>query len=74
MIGAGLLGLFAVDLTTERLSANVKVASGLFLILSLCSTVIFSFFDFRVPSYIITNGLFALGYALVLNIIIGEPG
>ncbi|HAF30872.1 MAG TPA: hypothetical protein DCG75_17680 [Bacteroidales bacterium] len=48
-----------------RTTTNVKVVSGIFFAIALISNLIFTFFNFSVPSYFITNGILLLVFILI---------
>jgi len=48
-----------------RTTNNVKVVSGIFFAIALISNLIFTFINFSVPSYVITNGILLLVFVLI---------
>jgi hypothetical protein len=53
-----------------RTTTNVKVVSGIFFTIALVSNLIFTFINFSVPSYVITNGISILVFLLIMYSII----
>ncbi|MEJ6736431.1 MAG: hypothetical protein QNK84_05295 [Flavobacteriales bacterium] len=54
-----------VNFEQSRTTTNVRVVSGIFFIIAFASNLIFSFFTFSPPSYIITNGILLLIFILI---------
>ena len=54
-----------VNFEQSRTTTNVRVFSGFFFVLALASNLIFSFFTFSTPSYVITNGILLLIFVLI---------
>ena len=54
-----------VNFEQSRTTTNVRVVSGIFFVISLASNLIFSFFTFSTPSYVITNGILLLIFVLI---------
>ncbi len=48
-----------------RTTTNVRVVSGIFFAVALISNLIFTFVEFSVPSYVITNGILLLVFILI---------
>lgn len=59
--------LFALGVSSnqERSSVVLKVLSWTILLVEFVSNGIFVFFDFRIPSYVIINGLIILVFMLI---------
>ena len=55
-----------VNFEQSRTTTNVRVVSGIFFAIALASSLIFSFFMFSTPSYIITNGILLLIFVLIV--------
>ena len=55
-----------VNFEQSRTTTNVRVVSGIFFGIAFVSNLIFSFFAFSTPSYIITNGILLLIYSLIV--------
>jgi hypothetical protein len=55
-----------VDFEQTRTTTNVRVVSGIFFVIAFASNLIFSFFTFSTPSYIITNGILLLIFSLIV--------
>lgn len=74
LIGAGSFIFIATTLTVTigasfelpRTTTNIKAISGVFFALAITSNLIFSFIDFSVPGYIITNGILLLIFILIV--------
>ena len=49
----------------SRTTANIRVVSGIFFAIALISNLIFTFLNFSVPSYVITNGIVLLVFILI---------
>jgi hypothetical protein len=49
-----------------RTSANIRVVSGIFFVIALISNLIFTFVNFPVPSYVITNGILFLTFISIV--------
>ena len=54
-----------VNFEQSRTTTNVRVVSGIFFSIAFASNLIFSFFTFSTPSYIITNGILVLIFILI---------
>ena len=54
-----------VNFEQSRTTTNIRVVSGIFFVIALASNLIFSFFTFSTPSYVITNGILLLIFALI---------
>ena len=46
-------------------TTNIRVVSGVFFVVALISNLIFTFINFSVPSYVITNGILLLVFILI---------
>lgn len=53
-----------VNFEQPRTTTNIRVVSGIFFTIALISNLLFSFFTFSTPSYIITNGILLLIFVL----------
>ncbi|UTC52766.1 hypothetical protein ABH09_10550 [Treponema sp. OMZ 803] len=60
---ATLLGMFGISF--GRGSANIKIFSGIFLVLALVEHLIFVFSGFRQTAYIVITGILFLLYLLI---------
>jgi len=49
-----------------RTTTNVRVVSGIFFVIALISSLIFTFINFAIPTYIITNGILFLVFVSVV--------
>jgi hypothetical protein len=60
--------IFTIGVTFDlpRTTINIKTVSGIFFIISLASNLIFSFYSFKTPLYIITNGILLMTYTLII--------
>lgn len=60
---------FALGVSTqqERSSMMLKVLSWVVFVMEVISNIVFAFFDFSIPFYIIFNGLLLLIYVLTYN-------
>ena len=54
-----------VNFEQSRTTTNVRVVSGIFFVIAFVSNLLFSFFTFSTPSYIITNGILLLIFVLI---------
>ena len=54
-----------VNFEQSRTTTNVRVVSGIFFVIAFVSNLLFSFFTFSSPSYIITNGILLLIFVLI---------
>ncbi|MDR2650801.1 MAG: hypothetical protein LBC68_00595 [Prevotellaceae bacterium] len=61
-----LITAIGISFPLPRTNLNIKVVSGIFFVIALISNVIFSFFDFSVPTYVLTNGILALIFILTV--------
>lgn len=64
-----MLACFSVSFQPSRTSANIKVVSAVFWVVILIADIIFSFFQFSIPLFIITNGLLLLLWLLIAYLI-----
>ena len=55
-----------VNFEQSRTTTNVRVVSGIFFVIAFVSNLLFSFFTFSSPSYIITNGILLLIFILIV--------
>ena len=55
-----------VNFEQSRTTTNIRVVSGIFFVLAFISNLIFSFFTFSTPSYIIINGILLLIFVLII--------
>ena len=56
----------AATFELPRTTTNIKVISGIFFVIALISNIIFTFINFSVPVYIITNGVGLLAFILII--------
>jgi len=59
-LAATLVLAIGTSFKLPRSTTNVRVVSGIFFTVALISNLIFSFINFSVPSYVITNGILLL--------------
>jgi len=55
-----------VNFEQSRTTTNIRVVSGIFFAIAFASNLIFSFFKFSTPVYIITNGFLLLIFILIV--------
>ena len=48
-----------------RTTTNLRTVSGIFFALALISNIVFAFFEFATPTYVIINGLLFLFFLLI---------
>jgi len=70
MLGSTLLLTIGTRYSRYPTGLNSRVISLLFFLAAFSSHVVFSFFEFTVPAYIITHGIMALLYLLCVYFII----
>lgn len=56
-----------INFETKGTSTNIKTVSIIFFSISLISNLVFSYFDYSIPLYIIVNGILFLIFALIFN-------
>lgn len=56
-----------INFELSRTTTNIRVVSGIFFTNALISHLIFTFFGFTEPSYLITNGILLLIYVLIVD-------
>lgn len=56
-----------INFELSRTITNIIVVSGIFFTIALISNLIFIFFDFTEPSFLITNGILLLIYVLIVE-------
>jgi len=74
LLSVGSFAFFAVTLTLtigtrfehSRTTTNIRVVSGIFFVIALISNLIFTFINFVIPIYVITNGILLLVFILVV--------
>lgn len=49
-----------------RTTTNIRVVSGIFFVIALISSIVFTVFNFSLPSYVIINGLLLLIFILIV--------
>jgi hypothetical protein len=55
-----------VNFEQSRTTTNIRVVSGIFFVIALASNLIFSYFIFSTPTYVITNGILFLIFVLIV--------
>lgn len=60
-----LLFSISVSFTEARTTTILRIVSGIFFLIACTSNLAFSFTDFSVPLYFITNGILLLIYTLI---------
>lgn len=66
LLALTLIFTIGVNFELPRTTTNIKTVSGLFFIVFLISNLIFSFYSFKTPLYVITNGILLMTYALII--------
>jgi hypothetical protein len=64
-LSATLIMAIGISFKQSRTTTNIRVVSGIFFFVGVVSNLIFSFFHFVVPSYIIVNGILLLTFGLI---------
>lgn len=64
-IATALVMTIGVSYELSRTTTNIRVVSGIFFVIALISNLIFTFINFSVPSYVITNGILILVFILI---------
>ena len=65
-----LVFLLGISFERPRTTTNIRTVSVVFFLMAFASNLIFSFFDFPVPVYVITTGLLLSIFILVAYAII----
>jgi len=65
-LGTTLVITIGVNFEQSRTTTNLRVVSGIFFGVGLITNLIFSFFKFSIPSYVITNGILLLIFVLIV--------
>lgn len=60
-----LLFTLSITFSLPRTTTMVRTVSGIFFIVAFVSNLIFSFFNFSTPIYVIINGIALMIYALI---------
>jgi len=66
LLAVTLVITIGVNFEQSRTTTNIRVVSGIFFVLAFISNLIFSFFTFSTPSYIIINGILLLIFVLII--------
>jgi hypothetical protein len=64
-LAATLIMTIGTTFEFSRTTTNIRVVSGIFFAVALISNLIFTFINFSVPSYVITNGILILVFILI---------
>ena len=64
-LATALVMSIGVSFELPKTTTNIKVVSGIFFGIALISNLIFTFINFSVPSYVITNGILLLVFILI---------
>ena len=59
-----LLFTLSISFSLSRTTTMIRTVSGIFFVLAFVSNLLFSFFNFSTPIYIIINGIAIMTYAL----------
>jgi hypothetical protein len=65
-LAATLILTIGTSFEQSRTTTNIRVVSGIFFAVALISNLIFTFINFSVPIYIITNGILTLVFLLIV--------
>lgn len=60
-----LLFTLSISFSLSRTTTMIRTVSGIFFAIAFVSNLLFSFFDFSTPIYVIINGIFIMAYALI---------
>ncbi len=63
--GLTLILTYGVSYELPRTGVNVRVVSGIFFLIGLIENIVFSFLNYSIPIYVITNGVLILIYILI---------
>ncbi|MDR1883122.1 MAG: hypothetical protein LBR26_10140 [Prevotella sp.] len=55
-----------INFNLPRTNVNIKAVAGIFCVIGLIDHIVFSFFDFSIPGYIISNGILLLLFILII--------
>jgi len=55
-----------INFEQPRTTVNIRVVSGIFFAIALICSLIFTFINFSVPSYVIINGILLLTFILIV--------
>ncbi len=68
-LSATLVMMIGITFEYPRTALNLKIVSGIFFVLALLSNLIFSLLNLSYVSYVITNGIILLVFALIARTI-----
>ncbi len=64
-LASTLILTISISFEQSRTTTNIRVVSGIFFAVALISNLIFTFINFSIPSYVITNGILLLVFILI---------
>ena len=65
-LSTSLMTMIGINFEQSRTTTNIRFVSGIFFVLAFISNLVFSFFTFSIPSYIIINGILLLIFVLIV--------
>lgn len=72
IFSTSLVFLLGTNFELIRTKTNFRVVSGIFFVISLISSLLFTFINFTIPIYVITNAIILLVYISVMYAIYKE--
>jgi hypothetical protein len=60
-----LLFTLSISFSLSRTTTMIRTVSGIFFAIAFVSNLLFSFFNFSTPIYVIINGIVIMAYALI---------
>ena len=66
IFSTSLIFSLGTDFELPRTTTNVRVVSVIYFIVAMISSLIFTFINFTVPSFVITNAIMLLVYILII--------
>jgi hypothetical protein len=66
LLASTLIAAIGINLDQARTTTNIRVVSAVFFFIALISQLLFSFFNFSVPLYVLINGLLLLVFVLIV--------
>ena len=66
IFSTSLIFFLGTDFELPRTTTNVRVVSVIYFIVAMISSLIFTFINFTVPSFVITNAIMLLVYILII--------
>lgn len=61
-----LINLIGINFKLSRTTTNIRVVSGVFFVVSFFCNLLFSGFNFSIPTYVIINGIVFLIFMLII--------